>query len=122
MGIFDPKTDTSVAYEQPVGQGVVEPASAGMALAGVGADLATGFLKSYAQNNSGSGGGDNDAWAITEFSNTIDAANAARSSEKSGLAERRERVALLNGMRNGLSTQQMKDLYASKTGRQGDEL
>jgi len=123
MGIFDPKTDTSVAYEQPVGQGVVEPASAGMALAGVGADLATGFLKSYAQNNSGSGGGDNDAWAKNEFQNTLAKANAARTGGKPELAERIERVALLNAQKNGLSyNEDMKATYSAITGRQGEEL
>lgn len=118
MGIFDPKTNTSVAYEQPVQQ----PQSMGLALANVGTDIAGSILKAKAKEDDESGD-DTDAWAMSEFQSSIQKANAARAEGKNSLADRIESTALLNAQRNGLSyDKNLEGAYSALTGRPGEEL
>lgn len=118
MGIFDPKTDTSVAYEQPVQQ----PQSMGLALANVGTDIAGSILKAKASGG-GESGGDTDAWAMAQFQADLDKVNAARAEGKHSLADRIESTALIRAQNNGLTyDKNLEAAYSAKTGRPGEEL
>lgn len=119
MGIFDPKADTSVAFEQPVQQ----PQSMGLALANVGTDIAGSVLRAKAEGGSGGAGADTDAWAIHQFELDIQKANAARAKGNQALANRLESAALLNAQKNGLSyDKNLEGTYSALTGRPGEEL
>jgi len=120
MGIFDPKADTSVAYEQPVQQ----PQSMGLALANVGTDIAGGILRAKVSGQGGGQGEDySDEWAMAQFQTDLQKANAARAEGKKALADRIESTALLNAQRNGLAyNKDLEATYSALTGRPGEEL
>ena len=118
MAIFDPKPNTSVAYEQPVQQ----TPSTGMALAELGSNFGEAFLD-YRQKSTQASAPDQDQMAMAQYQDTLFQAQAARTQGNTQRAEQLEREAALGLQRNGLSVNENTlATYTAITGRPGDEL
>lgn len=118
MAIFDPKPNTSVAYEQPVQQ----TPSTGMALAELGSNFGEAFLD-YRQKSAQASAPDQDQMAMAQYQDTLFQAQAARTQGNTQRAEQLEREAALGLQRNGLSVNENTlATYTAITGRPGDEL
>lgn len=129
MGIFDPKVDTEVSYQQPLQTPTIPQdsgPSVGMALAETGASILEGVGRAVdftGRGGSASGRSSSDEFAMANFQNTIMKAEAARAKGDMALAERIESTAVLNATRQGLTiNSNLKDTYSALTGRAGDEL
>lgn len=120
MGIFDPKVDTEVSYQQPLSVPEKQMESPLFALAEIGVGAASEVFKT---GGSGSGSGGSDGLAMQQFQETIMMAQSARSNGDSVKANRLESTATLNLQRQGLKVNDdVKAAYSAITGRPGDEL
>jgi len=121
MAIFDPKPNTSVAFEQPVEQAP----STGMALAQLGTNFAESFFE-YRQDRAEAARAnqpDSDQLAMAQYQDTLIQAQAARTQGNTQRAEQLEREAALGLQRNGVSiNENTMATYTAITGRPGDEL
>lgn len=124
MGIFDPKVDTEVTYQEPVSTPGI-PQDSGPSVGLAVAETAANILESLGGRSGGRGGqGGNkqEDFALAQFQNDIMKADAIRSYDPQG-AERLERTAALNLQRNGGDLDaNAKNTYSAITGRPGDEL
>lgn len=121
MGIFDPKVDTTIAYEKPVSPGPSTGLVLGETLGRIGESVARAITKDSDGGVSASRKAD--SVAMVTFQDTLMKAEAARSQGEEGKAERLERTALLNAQRMGLNyNTDLQATYTAITGRDGENL
>jgi len=117
MGIFDPKTDTGIAYEQPVAQtSPVESFS--KAFSNAAGALSDAYVRNQKEQGSG-GGKKEDNLQMIGFQRGIQRAEALRRDGRQQEADRLEKSVISNALADGfnVSSQEGEAAYRAVTGR-----